>query len=84
MNKAEPHYAPGGVRDAFLMALERNDQELSRRLAVTLTTCGNPLPGLACDQLQVPHGSTYGTAARLLLEREKVAVNHADGILPSP
>jgi hypothetical protein len=69
VNGTEPHYAPAPVRDAFLLALERDDHALAMRLARTLTTCHNPFPGLACDQLALPHGSTYGGAARELLQR---------------
>jgi hypothetical protein len=73
MSGTEPHYAPAAVRDAFLLALERDDQDLVVRLARTLTTCGNPFPGLACEQLALPHGSSYGTAARELLQRAETS-----------
>ena len=73
MSGTEPHYAPAAVRDAFLLALERDDQELMVRLARTLTTCHNPFPGLACDQLALPHGSSYGSAARELLQRAETS-----------
>jgi hypothetical protein len=66
---APAQYAPAAVRDAFLDALERNDRPLSERMAQSLTTCGNPLPGMICDELQLPHGSSYGAAARLILQR---------------
>jgi hypothetical protein len=31
----------------------------------------NPLPGLTCQQLGLPIGSTYGLAARHILEASK-------------
>ena len=66
---AQTQYAPAAVRDAFLDALERNDRQLSARMAQELTSCGNPLPGMICDELNLPHGSSYGTAAQLILQR---------------
>lgn len=60
-------YAPASVRDAFLRALAGDDRALSVRMAEGLTSCGNPLPGMICDELDLPHGSSYGAAARLLL-----------------
>ena len=73
MNGSESEYAPAAVRDAFLLALESDDRELATRLARSLTTCHNPFPGLACDQLALPHGSSYGTAAREILQRAEVS-----------
>ena len=73
MSGSEPQYAPPAVRDAFLLALERDDHEQIVRLARALITCHNPFPGLACDQLALPHGSSYGTAARELLQRAQAA-----------
>jgi hypothetical protein len=67
--KAATGYAPGAVRDAFLMALECDDNALQRRMAEGLTNCGNPLPGMTCDALALPYGSSYGAAARLVLSR---------------
>ena len=60
-------YAPAKVRDQFLGALDANDRALSTRLARNLTDCSNPLPGMTCDQLGLPIGSTYGSAARRVL-----------------
>lgn len=68
MNPVDTQYASGAMRDAFLLALDGDDPLRSRSIARELATCGNPLPGLTCDQLDLPHGSTYGTAARRLLE----------------
>ena len=65
-------YAPAFVRDAFLLALER-DRPLSVRMAEGLTGCSNPVPGMICDELDLPHGSSYGAAARLLLGRRPAA-----------
>ena len=67
-NAARGMYAPGRLRDEFLKALDDHDAALSHRLARQLIACGNPLPGMACDQLDLPRHSTYACAARLLLD----------------
>ena len=68
MSAFDQEYAPAELRDRFLNALDAKDRGLSKRLAANLKTCGNRLPGLACEQLGLPMGSTYGSAARLILE----------------
>ena len=60
-------YASPAIRDEFLNALEVNDRALLTRLALNLTDCSNPLPGMTCNQLDLPIGSTYGCAARRVL-----------------
>jgi hypothetical protein len=60
-------YASAALRDRFLGALDADDRALSTELATGLTTCMNPLPGMTCDQLGLPIGSTYGCAARRIL-----------------
>lgn len=60
-------YASPAIRDQFLFALDANDRALSTELALHLTSCINPLPGMTCDQLGLPIGSTYGSAARRVL-----------------
>ena len=60
-------YAPAALRDRFLGALDEDDRALSTELALGLTTCMNPLPGMTCDELGLPIGSTYGSAARRVL-----------------
>jgi hypothetical protein len=60
-------YASAAMRDAFLIALDANDRALAIRLALNLTACTNPLPGMTCNELALPAGSTYGSAARCLL-----------------
>jgi hypothetical protein len=60
-------YAPAAARDRFLNALEGNDRDLCTRLALNLSGCMNPLPGMVCDELGLPSGSTYGSAARRVL-----------------
>lgn len=60
-------YASPAIRDEFLNALDVNDRALLTRLALNLTDCTNPLPGMTCDQLDLPIGSTYGCAARRVL-----------------
>jgi hypothetical protein len=63
----DDRYVPGQVRDRFINALEGDDRVLCLALARDLTDCMNPLPGLVCVQLNLPSGSTYGTAARHVL-----------------
>jgi hypothetical protein len=60
-------YASPTIRDQFLTALDAHDRDLCTRLALNLIDCGNPLPGMTCDQLGLPIGSTYGSAARRVL-----------------
>ncbi len=60
-------YASPALRDEFLRALDVDDQTLWTRLALNLTDCTNPLPGMTCTQLDLPMGSTYGCAARRVL-----------------
>jgi hypothetical protein len=59
--------APPALRDRFLGALDADDRALSTELALGLTTCSNPLPGMTCDKLGLPMGSTYGSAAQRVL-----------------
>ena len=68
MSNVDQMYAPAQLRDRFLDALDGNDQSLCVRLAAELIRCMNPLPGLACEQLGLPPGSTYGSAARRILD----------------
>ncbi|HSC98858.1 MAG TPA: hypothetical protein VLI21_08145 [Casimicrobiaceae bacterium] len=65
-------YAPARFRDQFLAALDSHDHALSMQLASNLVDCNNPLPGMTCLELGLPAGSTYGCAARLVLERASV------------
>ena len=60
-------YASADARDKFLVAIDSGDWQACMRLALGLTTCGNPLPGMACQQLDLPARSTYGSAARRVL-----------------
>ena len=60
-------YASPTIRDQFLNALDAGDRELCTRLALNLTSCVNPIPGMTCDQLGLPIGSTYGSAAQRVL-----------------
>lgn len=60
-------YVPAAVRDQFLAALDAGDKVASTRLALGMTACLNPLPGLTCEALGLPARSTYGTAARRVL-----------------
>ena len=56
MNSPDSLYAPAEIRDRFLIALDGTDHALSCRLALGLTGCLNPLPGLTCQQLGLPSG----------------------------
>lgn len=60
-------YAAAFVRDRFLNSLELSDRSLSVALAPSLLGCGNPLPGLTCEELGLPNPSTYDCAARRVL-----------------
>jgi hypothetical protein len=60
-------YASPAIRDQFLHSLDAGDRALSTALARKLTTCRNPLPGMTCDQLGLPIGSTYASAAERVL-----------------
>ena len=67
MSAPAPVYAPAELRDRFLNALDARDDALCGQIALDLKNCSNPLPGLACQDLGLPPGSTYGSAARQLL-----------------
>jgi hypothetical protein len=67
MIAGDVQYASGAMRDRFLVAIDAGDWQECMRLALGLTTCVNPLPGLACRQLDLPARSTYGSAARRVL-----------------
>jgi hypothetical protein len=60
-------YASADMRDRFLDALDAGDHVLCAILARDLINCGNPLPGMTCEQLGLAGGSTYGSAARSVL-----------------
>ena len=65
-------YASPKLRDQFLAALDADDRALFTQLARGLTGCTNPLPGMTCEQLGLPIGSTYGSAARYMLLHDAV------------
>ena len=67
MTAADVHYASAAVRDQFLEALDSHDRALSKRLALNLMGCMNPMPGMMCGELGIPPRSTYGFAARRVL-----------------
>ncbi len=69
MSGSDLQYASADARDRFLAAIDSGDWQACMRLALGLTTCGNPLPGMACQQLDLPARSTYGCAARRVLAR---------------
>jgi len=68
MSDTDAMYAPAKLRDQFLDAIDAGDSALRNRLASALTRCINPLPGMTCEQLGLPAGSTYGSAAKHVLE----------------
>ena len=67
MISTDAMYAPADLRDRFLNALDAKDHALSNDLASRLTGCMNPLPGMTCEELGLPIGSSYGSAARHVL-----------------
>ena len=66
-------YASPNLRDQFLAALDADDRALFTRLAASLTGCSNPLPGMTCQQMGLPIGSTYGSAASHVLSHDATA-----------
>jgi len=60
-------YAAPLIRDKFLVSLDSPDRSLSVQLALALLGCGNPLPGITCNELGLPANSTYDCAARRVL-----------------
>jgi len=62
-----PRNASPMLRDRFLHALDADDRALSTELAAGLTSCANLLPGMTCEMLGLPRGSTYGSAAHHVL-----------------
>ena len=79
MNEVDTAYATPATRDQFLRALDGEDRQLPVRLAPGLASCANPLPGLTCELLGLPFGSSYGTAARRVLERWRDSGIGVDG-----
>ena len=76
-------YASPKLRDQFLAALDADDRALFTQLALGLTGCMNPLPGMTCDQLGLPIGSTYGSAARHVLLPDMVLCRVTASATPS-
>jgi hypothetical protein len=76
--QAASSFTPPGIRDRFLAALDEANDGSAHRFALHLTTSRNPLPGLTCQQLGLPMGSSYGAAARWVLDR------HRDQALEAP
>ncbi len=72
-------YAPAELRDRFLNALDAGDGTLCGQLALDLQNCMNPLPGMACQHFGLPVGSTYGSAARQILQSAGMAATSAQG-----
>ena len=66
--------APSALRDQFLDSLDATDPALCQRLAADLQHCKNALPGMTCEQLGLPRGSTYGSAARLVLTSPELRI----------
>jgi hypothetical protein len=55
------------ARDQFLCAIDDGNSPRASALAANLTTCKNPLPSTTCMKLGLPVGSTYASAAHLVL-----------------
>jgi len=72
MSAARISHASGSLRDQFLSALDAEDHATYTALAVHLTSCTNPLPTMACDQLGLPTRSTYASAAHHVLAAASV------------
>jgi hypothetical protein len=66
-----PSFTPPALRDRFLAALEEPNDASAVGLALHMTTSRNPLPGATCLQLGLPPGSSYGSAARQVLDRRR-------------
>jgi hypothetical protein len=67
-------HAPGAVRGDFLDAVDRMFENgfTTRKLILLcrqLRECTDVLPGVTCELLEIPSGSTYGQAAYALLKR---------------
>ena len=65
----ETSFTPPDVRDRFLASLDESSMLHAATLAMHLTTSRNPLPGMTCQQLGLPVGSSYAAAAKLVLEQ---------------
>jgi hypothetical protein len=68
MNIAPTQYGgEANARDQFLCAIDDGNSGRASALAANLTTCTNPLPSTTCTKLGLPIGSTYASAAHLVL-----------------
>ena len=67
-------YASAEQRDRFLNALDAGDLDLCHKLAADLMNCSNVLPGMTCQQLGLPSGSTYGSGARAVMDMRTAPV----------
>jgi len=68
MNDSMLQPAAGALRDQFLASLDDIDNGRTVELAGFPRQCANPLPSVTCVRLGLPAGSTYGHAARHLLD----------------
>ncbi|MGP4007429.1 hypothetical protein [Streptomyces sp. 4N124] len=59
-------HAPGHTRDAFCEAVEQEGRSLHREDWTVLWNCTDILPGMDCEDLDIPRGSTYAQAVRSL------------------
>jgi hypothetical protein len=64
--------AAPAIRDAFLVALDADDLVRATDVALHLTGCTDPLPGMTCSKLELPAGSTYACAARRVLQLKTI------------
>ena len=51
------------------MCIQRTSNASAIRLASYLDTSRNPLPGMTCQQLGLPLGSSYAAAAKWVLDQ---------------
>ncbi len=74
-------HAPGHLRDAFVESLYTDDPNIEvddtqrsvEWLCGQLWNCSDIMPGEDCDSIELPRGSTYAKAARMILYRIKYA-----------
>ena len=80
-NPARGGHAPGHLRDWFINYVETGelDEEMVeqgrtlRWLFGQLWNCSDIMPGIDCDELDLPRGSTYARAVRSLRVRDDAA-----------
>jgi hypothetical protein len=59
-------HLPGHLRDRFAEAIEDRDDDEVQRAAGVVWSCTDVLPGDLCSMLDLPPGSSYAQAARVV------------------